>query len=479
MDEILEPSRVPKPHRRQAVRREARQRHWRFYSARPHWQSIQNFARAPVRWRSEHHAVAAILLLVGFLAFVVVPAWSRVVGTEELASVGRVLVPLPLPPPRDPADGSFAAVEEPAESWRSVTIARGQTMGAVFASLGLPASQLSQLLEQSRRGAALARIRPGQQFEFRFDASGRLEALRFAPSDEEMVTLEIGAGRVDETVEARPLQRRVEVARGTITQSLFGSADAAGLSDAAVLQMVEIFGYDIDFARDLRKGDSFALIYERLYQNGEYLRDGAILGAVFVNDGQRHVAIRHRLGDGSVDYFDHEGRSLRKAFLRTPVEFSRISSGFSLGRMHPILGRMRAHRGVDYAAPTGTPIRAAGSGRVSFRGWQSGYGNVVIIEHGGKHTTLYAHMSRFARGLATGSRVRQGEIIGYVGMTGLATGPHLHYEFRVNGAHRDPLTVELPKAEPLAGADLLAFRSRAEPLLAKLVEVESLLAQAR
>ncbi len=477
MDDPAATPTLPRPHRRQAIRREAQRQHWRFYSSRSDWSFIQNFARAPLYWRNEHHAFAAIAVLLGFLVFVVVPAWSRAVEPAEDDGRSRMTISIPLPPSN--GQSITAATAPPEEDWRSVEIERGQTMGAVFQSLGLPAHQLTTLLQNTDHANALTRIRPGQQFDFRIDARGRLQALRFAVSDQNLVTLEIEGDEVSTEIEARPLQRRVAIASGTVTRSLFGAADDAGLSDAGVMQLVEIFGYDIDFARDLRRGDSFAVVYERIYQNGEYVRDGLILGATFVNDGRRHVALRHQLADGSVDFFDQDGRSLRKAFLRTPVEFSRISSGFSMGRMHPVLGRMRAHRGVDYAAPTGTPIRAAGKGRVTFRGWQSGYGNVVIIEHGGKHTTLYGHMSRFARGLATGDRVQQGEVIGYVGMTGLATGPHLHYEFRVNGAHRDPLTVELPKAEPLAGAELRAFRVNAEPLLAQLGRVETLLAQAR
>lgn len=479
LDDRTAPPTLPRPHLRQAIRRQAQRQHWRFYSSRTDWSSIQNFARAPVSWRSEHHAFAAIGLLLGFLVFVVVPAWSRAVEPFEDTDRTLVTISIPLPSAAPQRVAEAHAGQGESDTWRSVEIQRGQTMGAVFSSLGLPANQLAVLLEESKHASALTRIRPGQQFDFRIDEEGRLEALRFAVSEEDLVTLAIEGDQVSEAIEDRPLQRRIAVASGKVRHSLFGAADDAGLSDAGVMQMVDIFGYDIDFARDLRRGDSFAVLYERIYQNGEYVRDGIVLGATFVNDGKRHVALRHQLADGSVDYFDQDGRSLRKAFLRTPVEFSRISSGFSMGRMHPVLGRMRAHRGVDYAAPTGTPIRAAGKGRVKFRGWQSGYGNVVILEHGGKYTTLYGHMSRFANGLATGDRVQQGEVIGYVGMTGLATGPHLHYEFRVHGAHRDPLTVELPKSEPLAGSELRTFRVNAEPVLAQLGQVETLLAQAQ
>jgi len=232
--------------------------------------------------------------------------------------------------------------------------------------------------------------------------------------------------------------------------------------------MADIFGYDIDFAQDLREGDRFAVVYEEIWRDGEKLRDGDILAASFNNQGRDHTALRFQRGDGSVEYFGGDGRSLRKAFLRTPVEFTRISSGFSVARMHPILGTMRAHRGVDYAAPSGTPIRASGDGRITARGWQSGYGNVVQIDHGNHVSTVYGHMSRFGTGIANGTRVRQGQVIGYVGMTGLATGPHLHYEFRVNGAHRDPLRFVMPPAPPLSGTELAQFRTHSAPLLSEL-----------
>ncbi|MCS6921057.1 MAG: M23 family metallopeptidase, partial [Elioraea sp.] len=215
-------------------------------------------------------------------------------------------------------------------------------------------------------------------------------------------------------------------------------------------------------------GDRFALVYEQPFRDGEPAGPPALLAVSFVNRGKRFDAVRFTRGDGTVAYFNAEGRPLRKAFLRTPVEFTRISSRFALARRHPILGRMRAHRGVDYAAPVGTPVRAAGDGRIVALGPRGGYGRTIVIDHGRRITTLYAHLSRFAPGLRLGSRVRQGQTIGFVGMTGLATGPHLHYEFRIDGVHRNPLTVPLPAAAPLVGAELQAFRRAAQPWLAQI-----------
>jgi murein DD-endopeptidase MepM/ murein hydrolase activator NlpD len=234
------------------------------------------------------------------------------------------------------------------------------------------------------------------------------------------------------------------------------------------MELANIFGWDIDFALDIRQGDSFSLLYEEHYLDGEKLRNGRILAAEFHNRGDRFQAVLFTDPDGRGQYYSPDGKSMRKAFLRSPVDFRRISSTFQRERFHPVLGERRPHRGVDYAAATGTPIKAAGDGRVITRGVQGGYGNTVIIQHGNNITTLYAHLSRFQKGVTNGSRVRQGQVIGYVGKTGLATGPHLHYEFRINGRHQNPLTVKLPDAEPIPSKYREAFQQQSRPLLAQL-----------
>jgi murein DD-endopeptidase MepM/ murein hydrolase activator NlpD len=284
--------------------------------------------------------------------------------------------------------------------------------------------------------------------------------------------VEIDGDRVHERTIERPLEKRTQVATGQIRGSLFGAGEAAGLDDSTIVRLAKVFGYDIDFAQDLRQGDSFTVIYDEVYREGERLRDGDIIGATFINGGRRFTAFRYEDGEGTVSFYSEDGRPLKTSFLRTPVEFTRISSRFSAGRMHPVLGKMRAHKGVDYAAPTGTPIYAAGDAKVEFRGVKNGFGNVVILQHGGQYSTVYGHMSRFAAGLSGGQRVRQGQLIGYVGMTGLATGPHLHYEFRINGQHRDPLSVTLPKPEPLPATELAKFKQLTQPMLAQLKRYE-------
>lgn len=416
--------------------------------------------------REEHHVLAALILLLAFLAFVIVPGWAAVVGRDDSASPAMREIRLDLPPLAT-AVGTALATETP--EWTALTVAPGQTLGRIFSDLGLPSSLMHRMISESPQGSALTRLRAGQRLELlRGAESGALRAIRFDADQTSRVTISLDEGRVITEATERPIERRVRVGTGVVDSSLFAAGDDADISDATIIQMAKVLGYDIDFARDIRRGDRFAVVYEELYQEGERLRGGEILAVTFVNAGKRHTAIRHRDAAGHVEYYTADGRPMRKAFLRTPVEFSRISSRFSLGRKHPILGRMRAHRGVDYAAPTGTPIMASGNGVVTFRGWQSGYGNTVIIDHGNHKTTLYAHLSRFAGNLRKGQRVSQGQTIGFVGMTGLATGPHLHYEFRVNGVHRDPLTVVLPPADPLAGKALADFRLSAAPLVAKL-----------
>lgn len=426
-------------------------------------------APSRVYFREDRHLLAALLLLLAFLAFVIVPGWAAVVGLDGTDGTRQLReIRLALPPMSQPDAGVAVA------SWEEIIVPSGATLGSIFQSANLPSSLMHRLIEESPEGPALARLRAGQRLELlRSGDAGALEAIRFDSTETTRVTIRVDGNRVLTESDDRPIERRVRVGTGVVASSLFAAGDASDISDATIIQMAKVLGYDIDFARDIRRGDHFAVVYEELYQQGERLRGGDILAVTFVNGGKRHVAIRHRDEAGTVEYYSESGRPLRKAFLRTPVEFSRISSKFSVGRMHPILGRMRAHRGVDYAAPIGTPIMASGNGVVTFRGWQSGYGNTVIIDHGNKKTTLYAHLSRFAPDLRKGQRVRQGQIIGQVGRTGLATGPHLHYEFRINGTHRDPLTVVLPEAEPLTGAALADFKVAAGPLVAKLDLLES------
>ncbi|MEO5623199.1 MAG: peptidoglycan DD-metalloendopeptidase family protein [Dokdonella sp.] len=456
--------------RRLAIRRHAQRSHFRFYSRVSNWTFMQNVAGSPIRWRTEHWILGGVALLLTALVGIVMPTWAYATRHEPAPTPYTTLaLDLPQLAPgteADPSIGAYGAKSgEP--DWHIVSVQAGQSLSDIFQQQGLAPTDLARALDSQKDGAALRSIRPGQEFAFATDENGTLTAMRFERGDATRVVLHFSAQGVTESAVERAVERRTHVAHGVVTRSLFYAGEQAGLTDSMVLKLANAFGYDIDFAQDLREGDSFSVIYDDVYREGEHLRDGDIIAATFINQGKRYTAIRYTNADGDTMFYNEAGRPLRKSFLRTPVEFTRISSVFSTGRMHPILGYMRAHKGVDYAAPSGTPIRAAGDGKITFRGWKSGYGNFVIVQHNTHISTAYGHMSRFASE-QIGQRVKQGQIIGFVGMTGLATGPHLHYEFRVDGEHRDPLNVTLPLAEPLPPTQLAQFRQKSAPMLAKL-----------
>lgn len=353
--------------------------------------------------------------------------------------------------------------------WHSETIHRGDSLSTVFDRVGLPPAQLLRVMASGDDSAQLRRLLPGDKLELYTSEDNRqLRGLIYKVSETRRLEIMQSGDGLSSRIITTPLETRLAHATGTIESSLFLASQKAGLSDNLTMELANLFGWDIDFVLDIRQGDQFSVIYEEQYLHGKKLHDGHILAAEFINQGHSYRAIRFSDTNGHSGYYTPDGDSVRKAFLRTPVAFSRISSRFSLGRKHPILNRIRAHKGVDYAAPSGTPIKATGDGKVIYRGRKGGYGKVVILQHGTKYSTLYGHMSRFARGIHSGGQVRQGQIIGYVGMTGLATGPHLHYEFRVNGVHRNPLTVNLPDAAPLPRQYLTAYNNTAAPLLAQL-----------
>jgi murein DD-endopeptidase MepM/ murein hydrolase activator NlpD len=307
-------------------------------------------------------------------------------------------------------------------------------------------------------------------FGFQRDAAGELARMRYPIDEAAYLVVEVGpdgpeAGRLE-----RELYRETREAEGHIESSLFLAGKRAGLSDNMVMKLANVFGWDIDFVLDIRAGDRFFLVYEKVYRDGEFLRDGDILAATFVNQGERFQAIRYEL-DGKARYFAPDGRPMRKAFLRAPLNFSYISSSFNPRRFHPILKRVKAHNGIDYRAPKGTPVYAAGDGRVTRSDYSKYNGHHVFIQHSGSIETRYLHFTR--RTVKQGQRVSQGQVIGYVGATGLATAPHLHYEFLVHGTHRNPRTVPLPQVEPLEGEQLAAFKAHAAPWQTRLGRLES------
>jgi len=347
-----------------------------------------------------------------------------------------------------PATSSVATAPADAHEWSSVIIRKGDTLAGIFLRRGLrPADAIK--LAGLDGASVLTKLRPGRELRIGTDQAGEFAALHYELDPIEYLSIQRSDSRYEVGNEQRQLEIRHAQAYGTIESSLFRAGGKAGLSDPLLIKLVAIFGWDIDFVLDLRRGDRFAVIYEEQFVDGEKIGNGGIVAAEFINDGETYRAIRHIGGDGFEAYFTPEGRSLRRTFLRSPVKFSRVSSTFSKRRYHPVLKTWRAHQGVDYAAPRGTPILATADGRVVRVGTSGGYGKSIVIRHGGNYSTLYAHLSRYGKGLKTGQTVRQGQIVGYIGSTGLATGPHLHYEFRVNGVHRDPLKFKQPKADPI------------------------------
>lgn len=408
-------------------------------------------------------------------------AWTGIgnKGSERESPVARVsldvmqpaLHPDPAPAPEVSTPRALLDAQQAQFGWSSieVMVRRNDTLDQIFRRLQLSLGDLADLRSLAGLRAVLDRLRPGEELTLMHQGAALMGLVRqLSPSETLVVHRDDSGFRAQ--VEENPLERETRTTRGVIATSLFEAAAGAGLSDQTALKLADLFGWDIDFVLDIHSGDEFTVTYDRLSQDGIYVSDGEIVAARFVNRGREFRAVRYVAPDGVARYYDADGRSLRKAFLRAPLEFSRISSRFNLSRRHPILNTIRAHRGTDYAAPSGTPVRAAGDGRVRFRGQKGGYGNVLELAHANGVVTVYGHLSRFAKGVVPGSRVEQGQVVGYVGMTGLATGPHLHYEYRVNGVFRNPQTVRLPDSTPIDPAWREDFRAQTAPLLAQLLD---------
>jgi murein DD-endopeptidase MepM/ murein hydrolase activator NlpD len=353
-------------------------------------------------------------------------------------------------------------------TWREIVIRRGDTFTNLIQRAGLEVGDIIVTLRKDPQTQPLTQLRPGQRLRVRADEVGLVHEVSYAIDASETLRLVRHTQGYEVKRETRELETRIAHVTGTIDKTLFEAGQDAGLSDALILKLVEIFGWDIDFALDLRRGDRFSVIHEEKYWLGQKIADGVILAAEFINRDRTHRAFAHRDSTGFTRYYGPDGMSKRRDFLRTPIEFSRISSGFSLHRFHPILKTWTAHKGVDYAAPIGTPVRATATGRVLALGTDGGYGKRIVIKHGGAYSTLYAHLSRYQNSLRVGSYVEQGQVIGYVGSTGLSTGPHLHYEFQVEGRHRNPLAMKFPGSAPIDAEFREAFLADTRLLSARL-----------
>lgn len=369
----------------------------------------------------------------------------------------KQLIPIP--------EASYTAVMP---EWETIKIIDGDTLSGLFSRLEIPQTEWRSVLALDGHTHQLTKLRVGDTLDIAVDDNKSLTGIRYQFSEAQ--TLEVvrkREGLTEYTLDHPPEVREVR-AEGTIQSSLSVDAHRAGVPISVIMKAADIFAWDIDFTMDIQRGDKFAFVYEEIWANGELKRTGKVLAAQFINRNRKHSAVYYSNEDGFAGHFTPEGRSLRKAFLRSPLKFSRISSKFNLNRRHPILNTIRAHKGVDYAAAAGTPINAAGSGRVKFAGWKRGYGRTLVIKHPGGVETLYAHLQNFAGDLKQGDKVTQGQLVAYVGSTGLATGPHLHYEFRKNGRHQDPLSVDLPRAVPMPKEYLADFNKQSDSLVARL-----------
>lgn len=358
---------------------------------------------------------------------------------------------------------------EPEYDRITLTIARGDTLDGLFRKHKISLGHLAEIVRLPDASKYLRMLKPGDELEIQHD-DGDLISLYRELSLTRSLMISKEAGGFQAKLIDRPIEMKKVLAYGRIDSSLFLSGAEAGLSDKLIMNLAGIFAWDVDFVLDIRTGDNYCVLYEEIWQDGEYISDGEIVAAEFNNNGRKFQAIRYIDSDNRSDYFTPDGHSVRKAFVRAPVDFTRISSSFNPKRRHPVLNTIRAHRGVDYAAPRGTEIMAAGDGKVIFRGVKNGYGNAIILQHGGNITTLYAHMSGFARSARLGRRVQQGQTIGFVGRTGLATATHLHYEYRLNGVHRNPRTVSLPQAEPIKEEYREEFLATVQPILDELLK---------
>jgi murein DD-endopeptidase MepM/ murein hydrolase activator NlpD len=412
--------------------------------------------------------VATVIMLLGFSVSNWQPAAKAADSTPKLA---RLHYSLPLPEPVEAAEPVITepVVEADTADWQSVIIKSGDTLASIFSKKGIPSTTTHKIARLNEQTKTLRYINPGQEIQLLLDDEGKLRQMKYIPD----ITRTLLIQRTeDQSFASRIINYQLDpypvYREGTIETTLFEAAANADIPQDIIMDLAGIFGWDIDFSLDIRSGDRFGIVYEELYKDDVKIRNGRILSAEFVNNGKTYRAVYYTDPTGESDYFSPDGKSMRKAFLRSPVDFRRISSRFSNKRWHPVLSKWRSHKGVDYVAARGTPVRASGDGKVIFTGTKGGYGRLVVLRHGGRYTTAYGHLNGYARGIRSGKKVKQGQIIGYVGSSGLATGPHLHYEFRVNGVHRNPLTVKLPEAKPVHSAYRTHFEENTQVYLSML-----------
>ncbi len=438
------------------------------------WDSIKHTLSK--HYPRNHLMLASVLSLVLTVTMVFAP--------DESAHGARIGATPTLPFPPNLSDNSAKALaeaenmlpvlvipnNEPSQhnsEWTDLEVQPGDNLSAIFTKVGLSAQEMYKVLNSTEDAKVLNRLYPGYQLSFHIPEAGKLAQLKVlkSPLEGYLFTLNDSGYQVEpilRTAEVRPVFKE-----GVINDSLFMAAKRADIPAVSIMEMADIFGGVIDFILDPRDGDDFSLFYEQKFLDGQFIGNGDIIAAQFTNQGKQYIAVRYINEDGEVGYYSPEGESMRKAFLRTPLDVFRISSNFSLSRKHPILNTIRAHKGTDYAAPKGTPVRATSDGVVTWAARNGSFGKLVVLQHRGQFETKYAHLNDYASGIKKGSRVRQGDIIGYVGQTGGATGPHLHYEFLIGGVHKDPRTIvgQLPQAISLEPEEIPRFKAQTQDLL--------------
>ncbi|MEZ4818866.1 MAG: peptidoglycan DD-metalloendopeptidase family protein [Bdellovibrionota bacterium] len=372
---------------------------------------------------------------------------------EQPLSTPAIQATIEMPPPEVP--------------WTEHTIEKGESLAIIFSNLGLSPAHLHQVTQEIAHPQELEKLLPGKKLNVRINQEQLLELI-YEKNESEYFHIT----QVDHTFTSSLVQYEytpvIKTAHVVIEDSLFLSGRRAGLSQGLIMELAEIFAWDIDFTLDIRSNDKIDVLFVEKHKDGIKFKDGPILAAEFHNQGRVIQAYRYEVPGQGTQYYDKNGKSMRKSFLRSPIDFARVSSNFNLRRKHPVLNKIRAHRGVDYAANRGTPIKATSHGTIEFKGQKGGYGNTIIIRHGSSYSTLYAHLSKFANGIYKNARVKQGQVIGYVGSTGLATGPHLHYEFRIGGKHKNPLKVKFPEAYTLSQEELTTFQQASAQMDQKL-----------
>ena len=434
-------------------------------------------SRSPMKMLLKMTIASTAIILLGFSASSWQPAAK---GADSTSKSPRLHYQLDLPIKVISIESEIEkSIAQPEDTdWDIITIKSGDTLASIFDSVGLPASTTHAIASLNEQTKSLRYIKPGQKIHLLRDEANRLRIMKYVPDITKTLSIQ---RKEDQSFSSKITNYQLDAfpvfREGVIESSLFEAAAEGNIPESVIMELANIFGWDIDFSLDIRRGDRFGVVYNELYKDNVKIRNGRILAAEFVNNGKLYKAVYYTDPQGNGDYFAEDGKSMRKAFLRSPVKFARVSSRFSNNRWHPLLSKWRSHKGVDYAAARGTPVRAAGDGKIYYIGTKGGYGRAIIIQHGGRYTTVYGHLNGYARGISSGKQVKQGQIIGYVGSSGLATGPHLHYEFRVNGVHRNPLTVRLPEAKPVHPSFQVHFKENTQVFLSMLQLMDNTLAE--